>query len=69
MNIIKRPRLNEALESIKLFILQGYAEAGEALDVYNEIKESSGEFTARRYIIEVVMQINQELKELKDAKG
>ena len=69
MNINKRPRLNEALQSIKLFILQGYDEAGEAIDVYNEIKESSGEFTAGRYIIEVVMQINQELKELKDAKG
>ena len=69
MNIIKRPRLNEALESIKLFIIQGYAEATEALDEYHEIKESSGEFTAGRYIIEVVMQIDQELKELKDAKG
>jgi hypothetical protein len=69
MNINKRPRLNEALQSIKLFIIQGYAEAAEALDVYNEIKQSSGEFTAGRYIIEVVMQINQELKELKDAKG
>ena len=69
MNINKRPRLNEALQSIKLFIIQGYAEAAEALDVYKEIKQSSGEFTAGRYIIEVVMQINQELKELKDAKG
>ena len=69
MNIRKRPRLNEALESIKLFILQGYVEATEALDEYHEIKESSGEFTAGRYIIEVVMLINQEIQELKDAKG
>ena len=65
----KRPRLNEALTKIKMFIQQGYVEAIEALELYDEIKEKSGEFAAGRYIIELAITIDNEIQELRNAKG
>tara|TARA_B110000444_G_C18758641_1_gene556422 strand:+ start:796 stop:1005 length:210 start_codon:yes stop_codon:yes gene_type:complete len=65
----KRPRLNEALTKMKAFQMQGFSEATEALDLYDDILEKAGQWAAGHYIIELAISIDNNLQELQDAKG
>ena len=65
----KSTRLNEALTKMKAFQMQGFKEATEALDLYDDILEKSGEWAAGHYIIELAISIDNSLQELQDAKG
>ena len=58
----KRPRLKEAITTMKLWQAQGISEAQQTMTMYDEILAQQGEFMAGRFIIEVVAQTEQVLQ-------
>ena len=50
---MSRPRLPEAINRIKLYRSHGFKEADEALEEYQTMCDTSGEFLAGRFIIEL----------------
>ena len=65
----KRPRLTEALTKVRTFQNQGYDEATEAMELYDDLLNRCGEWAAGHYIIELAISIDNNLQELRDAKG
>ena len=58
----KRPRLKEAITTMKLWEAQGITEAQQTMNLYDEILAQQGEFLAGRFIIDVVAQTEQDLQ-------
>lgn len=58
-----RPSLSQALSEMNKYKILGYSQAEDALEVYDDIKQQSGEFIAGHFIIEVVLLINQDIRE------
>ena len=67
---MSRPRLPEAINRIKLYRSHGFKEADEALEEYQTTCDTSGEFLAGRFIIELCIEIERVLlKEKMNAKS
>jgi len=58
----KRPRLKEAITTMKMWQAQGITEAEQTMKVYNEILDQQGEFMAAHFIVEVVAQTHKDLQ-------
>ena len=58
---MSRPRLTEAINRINLYRSQGFKEADEAMKEYQTMLDTSGEFVAGRFIIELCIEIERVL--------